>query len=349
MWRGVVLNPRWFRVAQARDRCSAFVLVFLGEALFGGLLRSGESEFFFSSFLFMPKGKEVAGDCSSSSESIPEESSSSSERRLLWPGEGTSQGVVIMPRRAAKGTSGKWLREVTIERQGQTRKAPDSPNSCVSTVTPEECRLWQKEYDVPEGVDLLAPNPDFRALTPIEFQFSMYEGFFEAGFRFPIPSFVVALLCFYNQAPAQLTPNSWRLIFCYLVLCIIYSRKPNLLVFRKLFSMRTTGSHYSCLSARRGTHFLSLSPKFSSNKGYKSRFFFASSVESSTSGTIGWNFPIKWQDFDKCADQEPDLSPEDSKDCEFFLRLGQIQSAEGLVLSWHAWSGGPYDGAIASG
>jgi len=172
----------------------------------------------------------------------------------------------------------------------------------------------------------------------------MYEDFFEAGFRFSVSSFVISLLNFYNQAPTQLTPNSWRIIFCYLVLCYTYERKPNLAVFKKLFTMKSSGPDYRCIFVRRGSNFLSLSSRYSSNKGYKSRFFFAASSEWSSAGLVGWNFSTKWQDFDKSLDQEPDqLSPGEIEDYQFFRGLGMIHSVETLVASWHAWVGGSYE------
>src|SRR5262249_7077936 len=158
------------------------------------------------------------------------------------------------------------------------------------------------------------------------------EDFFDAGFRFPISRFVVDLLAFYNQAPAQISPNSWHLIFCYQVLCFAYGRKLSLTVFRKLFTMKSAGPDYRCLSKRRWSNFLALSPKYSSNKGYKSRFLFAASLERSAEGIISWNFSTAWQEFDKSLDQVPQqLVPNEVADYNFFREMKMIHSAETLV------------------
>src|SRR5262249_13495408 len=269
-------------------------------------------------------------------------------------GAGSSTDVVKVSKHAMKGPQYDWLgperpgRGIRAQERRRVsesqRRAPDSPHSCVSTVTPEQCRQWQAEFEIPEGVDLLAPNADFRANSCLDNQFCMYEDFFDAGFRFPVPRFVADLLVYYNQAPAQITPNSWRLIFCYLVLCFTYERRPSLTVFRKLFTMKAAAPDYRCLSARRGTNFLTLSSKYSSNKGYKSRFLFVASSERSTEGVVGWGFPTVWQEFDKTLDQEPrDLSPDEAAEYRFFREMKMIHSAEILVTQWHTWVGGPYD------
>ena len=64
----------------------------------------------------------------------------------------------------------------------------------------------------------------------------------EAGVRFPLHELYNKILKHFNLAPSQLTPNSWRYLAGFVLLCNGVGVQPMAAVFR----------HYFKLSAHRG-------------------------------------------------------------------------------------------------
>ena len=48
-----------------------------------------------------------------------------------------------------------------------------------------------------------------------------YDAIYASGLHFPVHPFIKKLLSLLNLVPAQLVPNSWRTIICYIVLWLL--------------------------------------------------------------------------------------------------------------------------------
>ena len=86
------------------------------------------------------------------------------------------------------------------------------------------------------------PAGDLRAnSTPPPGAICVYAGALEAGMRVPLQGFFREVLAHFGIAPAQVTPNGWRFMAGFLVLCQAAGVPPSLAVFL-LFFLRAAGS-----------------------------------------------------------------------------------------------------------
>jgi hypothetical protein len=139
--------------------------------------------------------------------------------------------------------------------------------------------------------------------------------------RVPLHPFYSKLLRHYGLAPSQLTPNSWRFMAAFIVLCSDAGLKPRLLVFRQFFSVCacTHGNRdgWYIIKPRkmsedgwRGRLFSTSSWQLPKKDGWKARFFFLSSP------TGNWPCPITWGKPTREADSDPNLSIKAKEDIQ---------------------------------
>ncbi|KAK0592474.1 hypothetical protein LWI29_019771 [Acer saccharum] len=92
----------------------------------------------------------------------------------------------------------------------------DSPASVITEdMLPGICAM----YGIPNDVELRAPKEYERADWDIPGWTCLYEYTFRLGFRFPIPQLVRRMLVYYELAPGQLMPNTWRILLGLGILC----------------------------------------------------------------------------------------------------------------------------------
>ncbi|KAK0580408.1 hypothetical protein LWI29_001580 [Acer saccharum] len=77
-------------------------------------------------------------------------------------------------------------------------------------------------YGIPKSVKLRAPLKHVQADWDIPDWTCFYEYTLRLGFRFMVPSLVRRLLKYFDIAPGQLMPNSWRILLSLTVLCERY-------------------------------------------------------------------------------------------------------------------------------
>ncbi|KAK1565141.1 hypothetical protein Q3G72_019718 [Acer saccharum] len=92
----------------------------------------------------------------------------------------------------------------------------DSPASVISEDMLPGIRAM---YGIPNDVELRAPKEYERADWDIPGWTCLYEYTFRLGFRFPIPQLVRRMLVYYDLAPGQLMPNTWRILLGLGILC----------------------------------------------------------------------------------------------------------------------------------
>ena len=92
----------------------------------------------------------------------------------------------------------------------------DSPASLVTERMLPGIRTM---YGIPNDVELRASREHKRADWDIPGWTCLYEYTFRLGFRFPIPQLVRRMLLYYDLAPGQLMPNTWRILLGLGILC----------------------------------------------------------------------------------------------------------------------------------
>uniref|UniRef100_A0A804J724 Transposase (putative) gypsy type domain-containing protein n=1 Tax=Musa acuminata subsp. malaccensis TaxID=214687 RepID=A0A804J724_MUSAM len=152
-----------------------------------------------------------------------------------------------------------------------------------SVVTGEFLGELRTRYWIPEGYTLSAPRPGQRPYDQFPGGFGLTAGALEAGLRFPLHPVIEDCLRKWGISPSQMAPNSWRYLVVFLGECRAAGVDPSRDLFLTCFRLcRGRGGYY--LSARSGFR---ISGAPSSNKGWKSRFFFVSCSR-------GWGFSTGW-------------------------------------------------------
>ena len=85
----------------------------------------------------------------------------------------------------------------------------ESPSSLVSD---DNLCLLREIYGIHSSVELRAPKEFEKADWDIPEWTCFYEYTLRLGFRFPIPQLVRRTLLYYDLAPGQLMPNTWRIL-----------------------------------------------------------------------------------------------------------------------------------------
>ena len=165
-----------------------------------------------------------------------------------------------------------------------TRSSPEVEASSLSGPNVDQIR---EQYRIPELFRLFAPGADGRVNSPPEGQVAFYLEDLRAGLRFPVPEFIRNVLDYYGLCPAQLAPNSVRLIVSFALLCRLLPTEPRISLFRVFFVLRphpkARGWWY--FTPRKGLSFITDLP--TSIHGWKNQFFFASS-------SAPWGFSARW-------------------------------------------------------
>ncbi|KAK1604668.1 hypothetical protein QYE76_028341 [Lolium multiflorum] len=156
-----------------------------------------------------------------------------------------------------------------------------------SLCTQAEVEALCKKHGVPPEF-AAQPAVDRRACTPPRRgAICVYAHALEAGLRFPLHAFFSEALSHFRLAPSQLTPNGWRVLVGFFVLCHSAGVPPSLAVFRHFFSLSSRNGWYG-FKCRKGAGALFTgltSPK--SDKEWKRGFFFLTSPEP-------WACPVRW-------------------------------------------------------
>jgi hypothetical protein len=108
----------------------------------------------------------------------------------------------------------------------------------------------------------------------------VYETMFRAGFRLPFLPMVRELLAYLDLSPHQIAPNAWRFLYGCMVLWPLALGKEHQLTAREFLHLHRVhrnpgGSGVYNIQTRRG-RLVILEPRYSSNHGWKTKFFFAS-------------------------------------------------------------------------
>jgi hypothetical protein len=134
----------------------------------------------------------------------------------------------------------------------------------------------------------------------------VYAHALKAGMRVPLHGFFCQVLAHFGIAPAQVTPNGWRIMEGFLALCQSAGVPPSLAVFRHFFTVsivnhKEKGWYFFRSKDNSGLRFAGLPTPRSD---WRKLFFFLSSTEP-------WPCPVEWGEPSKTSFVEPLLTEEE--------------------------------------
>ncbi|KAK0576949.1 hypothetical protein LWI29_025733 [Acer saccharum] len=122
----------------------------------------------------------------------------------------------------------------------------------VNVVGKGELRKYKSRFDIPDSVTLMLPG-DRAVWNPPENAVAIYGAMLSCGVTLPLQPFIGRFLAKTQIAPAQLAPNSYRILMC---LCLMWKLKgygpPTPREIRHFYTLRQAGNG--------GTYFLLSSP-----------------------------------------------------------------------------------------
>ncbi|KAK0586720.1 hypothetical protein LWI29_011332 [Acer saccharum] len=125
---------------------------------------------------------------------------------------------------------------------------PCSFDTEVNVVGEDELRKYKSRFDIPDSVTLMLPG-DRAAWNPPENAVAIYGAMLSCGVTLPLQPFIVRFLTEAQIAPAQLAPNSYKILMC---LCLMWKLKgygpPTPREIRHFYTLRQAGNG--------GTYFL---------------------------------------------------------------------------------------------
>lgn len=112
------------------------------------------------------------------------------------------------------GTSGRGQEFASTCGGGPVRKDPKSrthfaAHGLPTSLKPKDIPAIGEAYRIPESIPLMLPGPDLDAGSPPEGMVAFGLQSLKVGVRFPLSSFLRAVLTFHRIAPHQLHPNGY--------------------------------------------------------------------------------------------------------------------------------------------
>ncbi|XBH97843.1 hypothetical protein VPH35_127455 [Triticum aestivum] len=180
---------------------------------------------------------------------------------------------------------------------------PDDAQGFVSDLRAKDVDELRARHGVPNEYTALLAG-DLRANSPPPEGFiCVYEAALEGGMRIPLDRFFWQVLSHFRIAPSQLTPNCWRMMAGFSVLCHEARAEPSLAVFLHFFSIVVHGNGWYLFRAKKNLRFTGF-PHYI--KDWKRGFFFLLSPTS-------WPCPVEWGEPPQSALRELALSPKENK------------------------------------
>ncbi|MQL77780.1 hypothetical protein Taro_010197 [Colocasia esculenta] len=191
-----------------------------------------------------------------------------------------------------------------------------------------ECFRIGEEYEIV----LMREDESYLTLKPGCFVLSL--DLLEAGLRLPMPEIAKELHRSWKVAPIQLTPNSWRTIFVFCIICRKRKIEPTAEIFRNHFSLACSpqsGMGIVYVKHRTNRMRINFSPRLSNNKGWTGRLF---SVGRRKGANIPeWDFPVRVVEPLKKADIAPFLIQRAAADSQSLNTVG-VNHAEGYLTEY---------------
>ncbi|KAK1364099.1 hypothetical protein POM88_039660 [Heracleum sosnowskyi] len=103
-------------------------------------------------------------------------------------------------------------------------------------------RDYNKMYRVRSPYRLVPAGPGDRSCYWRPDALCIYKDAIVAGLRFPFHEFIPRLLADVGINPCQLPPNAWRIIMCFIVLCLKNKFPLSVALFRRIFQFKNSSA-----------------------------------------------------------------------------------------------------------
>jgi hypothetical protein len=154
----------------------------------------------------------------------------------------------------------------------------DAYDCCSIYHDSEEVEKFNKLYKIKSPYKLVLAGPGDRPCHWKPNLLCVFREALVAGLRFPFHDFIPQLLADVQINPCQLPPNAWRIILCFMVLCLQKDLPLSVSVFRRIFQF------YNSPATQAGWVYIKLRPKVpplfngksfpENNTGWKSEFLY---------------------------------------------------------------------------
>ncbi|XP_051204590.1 uncharacterized protein [Lolium perenne] len=200
------------------------------------------------------------------------------------------------------------------------RKLPGAESLVSLLLTQKEVDALCEKLGVPKEFKARPAGDLHVSSVPPPGAICVYAHALKAGMRVPLHGFFCQALAHFGIAPAQLTPNGWRIMAGFLALCHSAGVPPSLPVFRHLFTLsivnhKEKGWYFFRSKDNSGLRFAGLPTPRSD---WRKLFFFLSSTEP-------WPCPVEWGEPSKTSFVDPLLTDEES------LWASKLLSAHGAA------------------
>ncbi|MQL71965.1 hypothetical protein Taro_004280 [Colocasia esculenta] len=192
----------------------------------------------------------------------------------------------------------------------------------------------RERFRIGEEYEIVLMREDESHLTLKPGCFVLSLHLLEAGLRLPMPEIAKELLRSWKVAPIQLTPNSWRTIFVFCIICRKKKIEATAEIFRNHFSLACSpqsGMGIVYVKHRTNRMRINFSPRLSNNKGWTGRLF---SVGRQRGANIPeWDFPVRVVEPLRRADAPPFLIREAAAGSQLLNTVG-VNHAEGYLTEY---------------
>ncbi|MQL73187.1 hypothetical protein Taro_005520 [Colocasia esculenta] len=192
----------------------------------------------------------------------------------------------------------------------------------------------RERFRIGEEYEIVLMREDESYLSQRPGCFVLSLDLLEASLRLPVPEIAKELLRSWKVAPIQLTPNSWRTIFVFCVMCRKKKIEATSEIFRSHFSLACSpqsGMGIVYVKHRTNRMRINFSPRLSNNKGWTGRLF---SVGRKKGANIPeWDFPTRVVEPLKRADMTPFLIREAAAASQL-LNTVSVNHAEGYLTEY---------------
>ncbi|MQM22678.1 hypothetical protein Taro_055733 [Colocasia esculenta] len=192
----------------------------------------------------------------------------------------------------------------------------------------------RERFRIGEEYEIVLMREDESHLTLKPGCFVLSLDLLEPGLRLPMPEIAKELLRSWKVAPIQLTPNSWRTIFVFCIICREKKIEATAEIFRNHFSLACSpqfGMGIVYVKHRTNRMRVNFSPRLSNNKGWTGRLF---SVGRRKGANIPeWDFPVRVVEPLRKADMPPFLIREAVAASQLLNTVG-VNHAEGYLTEY---------------
>ncbi|XP_042446641.1 uncharacterized protein LOC122031614 [Zingiber officinale] len=145
--------------------------------------------------------------------------------------------------------------------------------SCfISDMDDHDLSVISSDLHLDDTYELRVPTKQEHPASPPEGFVTIFRDQILGGLRFPIHPFISSLSEYFGVCISQLAPNFFRAVCGTIILCRVYELPLTVHLFHHFYSFKRSESGVFMVQARPDYKFFTDMP--SSNKGWKSRFFF---------------------------------------------------------------------------